>query len=260
MQDLWESGNPYEYFMGRWSLLVSQAFVNWLSAPAAKAWLDIGCGTGALSEAILSSQNPCKLIALDQSEGFVQTAQKRLGSAAECKVGNAMDLPFADAEFDYVVSALLLNFLPEPETALKEMKRVTAPGGRVAFFVWDYSGKMEMLQYFWDAAVALNPSAAKLHESTRFPRATKAGLQQLLDEVGFTHSLIEPLEIETRFSDFDDYWKPFLGGQGPAPTYALSLEAAEREKLRDALYAQLPVNADGSLALRARAWAVQSRV
>ncbi|MEJ2142272.1 MAG: class I SAM-dependent methyltransferase [Gammaproteobacteria bacterium] len=260
MSEVWESGDPYEYFMGRWSHLVGDSFLDWLTVSPGKIWLDVGCGTGALSASVLSKQDPAELIAIDQSEGFVESAQQRLGSAARCEVGNAMDLSFKDSSFDYVISGLVLNFIPEPENLLREMKRVTAPRGTVAIYVWDYSGKMEFLQYFWDAVVDLDPAVSDLHEATRFPDANKEGLQRLFENTGFTNTIIEPLEIETNFEDFDDYWSPFLGGQGPAPAYVLSLDESERNRLRDCLKDRLPIQQDGSIPMNARAWAAKSTV
>ena len=260
MKDSWESGDPYEYFMGRWSLLVGQSFIEWLSASPGRKWLDVGCGTGALSEAVLSTQDPLKLIAIDQSEGFVNSAQQRLGMSAHCEVGNATDLSFPDSKFDYVISGLVLNFIPEPEKALREMKRVTTSDGTVAVYIWDYSGKMEFLKYFWDAVVELDPSASDLHEGTRFPNANSEGLLRLFENAEFINITVDPLEIETDFKNFDDYWKPFLGGQGPAPTYVLSLIEPDRNRLRDYLQEKLPIRKDGSIPLIARAWTARGGV
>ena len=202
MNDLWESGDPYEYFMGRWSRLVGQSFIDWLSVPPEKKWLDIGCGTGALTEAVLSTQNPSELVAIDQSEGFVNSAQQRLGDAAHCEVRRATDLPFQDSSFDHVILGLVLNFLPEPEQALREMKRVAASGGVVAVYIWDYSGKMEFLKYFWDAVVDLDPSASELHEGTRFPNSNEEGLRRLFEDAELPNTTVEPLEVETNFCKY----------------------------------------------------------
>lgn len=258
MKDLWESGDPYEYFMGRWSRVVGQSLLDWLSASPGKKWLDVGCGTGALSDAVAGTQKPSELVAIDQSEGFVDAAQQRLGLAARCEVGNAMDLAFENSEFDYAVSGLVLNFIPEPERALREMKRVTARGGTVAVYVWDYAGGMEFLRRFWDAAVELDPGCADLHEGRRFPDSNGAGLQRLFGAAEFANIAVELLQIDTVFNNFDDYWKPFLGGQGPAPTYVLSLSESARNKLRDRLHETLPVREDGFIPLTAGAWAAKS--
>ena len=257
MRDSWHAGDPYEYYMGRWSKLVAELFIDWLSLPAGLRWLDVGCGSGALSEAVINKGNPQEVLAIDQSEGFVSSAQQRLGNFAKCKVGNALSLPLEDVSVNVTVSGLVLNFLSEPETALAEMKRVTKRGGTVAVYVWDYAGRMEFLTYFWDIAVALNPSASALHEGRRFPGANPDALSAAFRLVGFLDVESAPVQVTTHFSDFDDYWKPFLGGQGPAPTYVLKLEDMERDHLREALAQRLPIREDGSIPLTARAWAVK---
>lgn len=257
MKDSWEASDPYEIFMGRWSRLVGQSFIEWLSPPNGLDWLDIGCGTGALSESILTSCSPSKLVAIDQSEEFVKFAQQRLGAHAHCKVGDATDLPLDDNSVDFTVSGLVLNFIPCPGKALQEMKRVTRPGGTLGIYIWDYPGKMEFLNFFWDVAVELNPEASSLHEGRRFPDAHADGLKTLFDNAGFTGVTIEAIEVDTIFNSFDDYWKPFLGGQGPAPSYVLSIGSSRRNKLRDYLKERLPIQSDGTIPLIARAWAVK---
>jgi ubiquinone/menaquinone biosynthesis C-methylase UbiE len=135
MKDSWASSDPYEYFMGRWSRLVARLFIDWLSPPPGLKWLDVGCGSGALSEAVIRNNEPAEMTAIDQSEGFVAKAQKQLGNLARCRVGNALALPLEDSSVDITVSGLVLNFISEPEKALSEMRRVTAPGGTVALYV-----------------------------------------------------------------------------------------------------------------------------
>jgi hypothetical protein len=154
----------------------------------------------------------------------------------------------------------VLNFIPKPEEALREMKRVTVPGGTVAVYVWDYSGKMEFLKYFWDAVVAIDPDVSELHEGTRFSNSDNDGLWRLFKDAEFAKTTIEPIDIETNFKDFNDYWKPFLGGQGPAPGYVLSLDESDRKTLRDYLYDHVPIQDDGSIPMIARAWAAKSEV
>lgn len=244
--------------MGRWSYLAGKLFIDWLNASPGKKWLDVGCGTGALSKAVLEKYDSSDLTAIDQSAEFVDFAHRHLGMMAKCVIGDAMNLSFSDSKFDYVVSGLVLNFIPDPVKALCEMKRVTTPGGTVGVYVWDYSGEMEFLNYFWDAAVELDPSASSLHEGNRFPDANKAGLHRLFKEAELSNVIVESIEIETEFADFNDYWKPFLGGQGPAPSYVLSLSESEKNRLRDHIRERLPVSKDGSLHLKARIWAAKS--
>lgn len=260
MQDSWQSGDPYDYFMGRWSRLVATLFIDWLSPRSGLRWLDLGCGSGALSETILNGPTPKSVTAIDQSQGFVATARRRLGDKVDCRVGNALALPLDNAAVDMAVSGLVLNFIPEPEAALAEMRRVTAPGGTVAVYVWDYAGLMEFLNYFWDTAVDLDPDAADLHEGRRFPQSNAVALRAAFERAGFADITAVPLDIATRFDSFNDYWQPFLGGQGPAPTYTSNLADAKRDRLRDSLMERLPIRTDGSIGLSARAWAVKGLV
>lgn len=255
--DSWKSADAYEYFMGRWSRLAARSFLNWLTPNHGRKWLDVGCGSGALSEAILNQCSPIEITAVDQSEDFVTGVEKRLGKQVRCRVGDATALPVEDDSVDYVVSGLVLNFIPKPVEALTEMKRVTAPGGTVAVYVWDYAGTMDFLNTFWDAAVALDPRASNLHEKFRFPNANPEALSDFMNQADFADIESAPVEIETRFENFDDYWNPFLGGQGPAPTYLASLDQAHQQKLRESLLKTLPIKDDGSVHLRARAWAVK---
>jgi len=260
MQDTWQSGNPYEYYMGRWSKLVASQFIDWLSPNPRMDWLDIGCGTGALSEAIVNKSNAKKIIALDQSEGFLQTTAQRLNGKVQCQLGNALELPLADKSVNMTVSGLLFNFLPDSNKALSEMRRVTTPGGTVALYVWDYAGRMDFLNYFWDVAVELDPQANNLHEARRFPNSTSAQLQTLFAEMKFSGISVAPLDITTRFSNFDDYWLPFLGKQGPAPTYLAGLSDVKQNQIAQMLKQRIPISKDGSIQMAARAWAIKGTV
>lgn len=148
MKDSWKSGNSYEYFMGRWSSLAAQGFLDWLSPAHGLKWLDVGCGSGALSEAVIQSYKPETLLAIDHSNKFVHVAQKRLGSKAICKVGNAVDLPIEDCSVELTVSGLVFNFLPDVGKALTEMKRVTANGGTVAIYFGIMPARWTSFRYF----------------------------------------------------------------------------------------------------------------
>ena len=245
--------------MGRWSRLVAESFIDWLSPSYGLKWLDIGCGSGALSEAILNNCEPRALTAIDHSEDFVRTAQKRLGSRVHCRVGNALSLPLDTSSVNIAVSGLVLNFISDPEKALSEMWRVTEAGGMVAAYVWDYTGKMDFLRYFWDAAVDIKTEASNLHESQRFPDSNAGGLKKLFEKAGFVDIETKSIKVITQFRDFDDYWKPFLGGQGPAPSFVMSLDEDTKNKLRQTLKARLPTQPDGFITMAARAWAVKGQ-
>jgi hypothetical protein len=137
---------------------------------------------------------------------------------------------------------------------------VTGAGGAIAAYVWDYAGKMELMRHFWDAAVELDAKAATLDEGLRFPLCRPQALEQLFAGAGLEAIEVRAIDIPTPFADFDDYWGPFLGGQGPAPAYAMSLDEDARERLRERIRERIPAGADGSIALSARAWAVRGAV
>jgi len=200
------------------------------------------------------------VIGVDPSEGFLAEARERLAGHATFSVGDAMALPLPDASLDVVVSGLVLNFVPNPAAGLGEMKRTAAAGGTIAAYVWDYAERMQLMRHFWDVAVALNPGARPLDEGVRFPLCRPEALKNLFREGGLANVEVAPIEIETRFRDFDDYWNPFLGGQGPAPSYTMSLDQPTRMRLRERLREQLPVQSDGSIPLVARAWGVRGSV
>ncbi len=258
--DNWQRGSPYERYVGRWSREVAPRFLAWLGLPPGLRWLDVGCGTGALSAAILSGCDPSTVCGVEPSEGFLATAAEHLGDRVALHRGSATALPLPDRCVDVVVSGLVLNFVDQPAAALAEMSRVAVPGATVAAYVWDYAGRMELMRHFWDTAVALDRQAASNDEGVRFPLCRPAALEKLFVGAGLQGTQVTGLEVATPFSDFDDYWQPFLGGQGPAPAYAMSLDAAARDRLRDRLRERLPIAADGSIPLTARAWAVRGTV
>jgi hypothetical protein len=165
-----------------------------------------------------------------------------------------------NSSVNITVSGLVLNFIPEAEKVLCEMKRVTDNGGTVAAYIWDYAGKMDFLNYFWDAAVEINSEALNLHESKRFPDSNAGALKRLFEKAGFVNTETASIEIVTHFRNFDDYWKPFLGGQGPAPSFLLSLDKDTRDRLRHTLKARLPIEPNGSISMRARAWAARGQI
>lgn len=246
--------------MGRWSRLVAREFIAWLGVERDARWLDVGCGTGALTEAILRAARPVRVTAVDASAAYVATARQRAGDRrAVFAVGDALALPSPSASGDAAVSGLMLNFVPHPGRAVSEMARVVRDGGTAAAYVWDYAGRMELLRHFWDAAVALDPTAAELDEGRRFPICNAGGLDTLFRGAGLSDVEARAIDVPTGFRDFDDYWRPFLGGQGPAPGYVTSLRETARARLRDRLRHQLPTAPDGSIDLVVRAWAVRGR-
>lgn len=258
--ETWTSGDLYEPYVGRWSRLVAREFLAWLDAPASLDWLDVGCGTGALTEAIAATCKPKRLAGIDSSAGFLELARRRLSpETAELRQGDAQSLPYQAAAIDRVVSGLVLNFVPDPTRAVAEMARVIRPGGEVALYVWDYAGGMELMRRFWDAAAALDPRGVELDEGKRFPICRPEPLRGLLEAAGLMDVATRTIDVPAVFRNFDDYWMPFLGGQGPAPTYCMSLNDPLRDALRERLRDALPAQPDGSIHLVARAWGVRGR-
>jgi SAM-dependent methyltransferase len=256
--DSWELGEAYEIFMGRWSCPVAREFIRWLGPPPNGRWLDVGCGTGALSQTIGQIAAPQQIMGIDFSEGFIRHARQLYPEAVyDFQVGSALDLPGADDTFDVVVSGLALNFFPDPETAVRQMCRVVKRGGTVAIYVWDYAAGMEMLRYFWDAAVALDPQAATLDEGHRFPICQPEPLHTLLTQAGLDKVVVQTLETTVVFRDFADYWQPFLGQNGPAPSYVAALTPDQKIALADKLRQLLPIQPDGTIPLKMWAWAVR---
>jgi len=258
--DAWQAGDSYDLYMGRWSRQVAPRFLEWLKLEAGLDWLEVGCGTGALSAAITELCGPESLIAIDPSEGFLQKARVNVPDPrVEFRLGDAQALDLPSGSRHVAVSALALNFVPDREKALREMGRVIRPGGVVGFYVWDYpGGGIEFMRAFWNAATALDQNARDLTEDRRFPFCTPDLLTDLAKEAGLRSVECTAIEVPTRFRDFDDFWKPFTLGAGPAPGYCANLDPAAREQLRQKLSRSLPYAEDGTIPMKARAWAVKA--
>lgn len=258
--DAWQAADSYDSYMGRWSRQIAPRFLDWLGASEGLDWLEVGCGTGALSAAVLARCAPKSLISIDPSEAFVARARAAVPDRrAEFRVGDAQALDAEPASRDVIVSGLVLNFVPDRAKALAEMRRVARAEATVGFYVWDYpGGGLEFVSAFWRAATALDPDARDLAEDRRFPFCTPEGLVDLATRAGLAQVDCIPIETPTVFADFDDYWRPFTLGAGPAPGYCTNLAPEARQRLQDKLQADLPRRADGSIPLMSRAWAVKS--
>jgi SAM-dependent methyltransferase len=251
------SGDAYEPYVGRWSRLVAASFVEWLAVEPGARWLDVGCGTGALTSTVLRSAAPASVLGIDPTAPFVAHARSHVDDPrASFAVAPAGAVPLPDGTVDVAVSGLVLNFVPDLPAALAELRRVVRPGGVVAAYVWDYAGDMQLMRYFWDAAVSLDPAARELDEGPRFPLCAPDALAAAFASFGDVATTA--ITVPTVFRDFEDYWTPFLGGQGPAPAYAATLDPERLAALRESLRARLPVAADGTIPLVARAWAVRA--
>jgi SAM-dependent methyltransferase len=258
VKEVWADGGAYEAEVGRWSRLVAAELVERLDLPVGSRWLDVGCGTGALVEAVARLGAPAEVVGVDPSKSYVAHARERMADRrVRLEVADAAKLPFEDASFDAVTSGLVLNFVPDPAKAAAEMARVVRPDGTVAAYVWDYADGMQLSRCFWDAAAALDPGAAQLDEGRRFPLCRPDALAELFGGAGLAEVETWAIEVPTVFSDFYDVWGPLLGGQGPGPGYVATLDEPARTRLRDRLRADLPIDPDGLIHLVARAWAVR---
>ena len=260
MNDKWNNANLYESYVGRWSRLVASDFIGWINQGNNLTWLDVGCGTGALSDAILKLKNPKKIIGIDPSESHIQFAKEKfkLNSNTSFFAGNATNIPLEDNSIEVIVSGLVLNFIGDINKAIAEIKRVCCNNGIVCGYVWDYKGKMEMMRYFWDAAISLSEDALEKDEAVRFPICNENMLRQLFQSEGLSNIETTIIDVPTVFKDFDDFWNPFLSGQAPAPGYCMSLTEAARQKLKQKIFESLPIENDGSIHLIARAIAVKA--
>lgn len=255
---MFSSGNAYDRFMGRWSRELAPLLVRFAGVRDGETVLDVGSGTGALAAAVAAAAPRSTILGVEISPSYVAFARARhAGPRIRFEEGDAQKLNLEDAAFDRTLSLLVLNFVPDPAKALREMVRVTRPGGVVTAAVWDYGEGMEMLRAFWDEAIALRPDQQALDER-HMPFCRKGELAALWREHQLQGVSEAPLTVETRFASFDDYWSPFLEKQGPAGAYVASLSAEQREQLRAGLRRRLLGDGpDRPIVLRARAWAVR---
>ena len=259
---MFADAKAYEQFMGRWSRLIAAQLVDFTVVPDLGRLLDVGSGTGALAFVLAESKPAAHVLGIDPSKEYIEYANSRNTFAHRVgfETGDAQQLRFADASFDASLSLLVFNFIPDPIKALKEVRRVTKPGGQVSACVWDYGSGMEMLRTFWDAAVKLDPKAEKLDEKhMRLCRATE--LSALWQQGGLVNIHEQPLAIKMNFESFKDYWNPFLLGQGPAGAYVKSLNPGSVRALRQELRSRVsPSGENLPIALSARVWSVRGTV
>jgi ubiquinone/menaquinone biosynthesis C-methylase UbiE len=245
--------DAYERYMGLWSRPLARKFVAAVDVASGDRALDVGCGTGALTAELARKIGAEHVAAVDPSEPSVVACAATV-PGADVRVGGAETLPFTDATFDVTLSQLVVNFMADAQAGVAEMRRVTRPGGTVAACTWDYRIGMTMLRVFWDAAVAVDPSAP--HEGHVMPYVTPNDLERLWRDVGLVDVETGELVVRRSYADFDDFWEPFTFGVGPGGSYCVSLDPPQREALREECFRLLgsPV---GTLELTARAWLVR---
>jgi SAM-dependent methyltransferase len=250
------AARSYERYMGRYSTRLAAELVSFAGIEPGMRVLDVGCGPGALAAAVAVRTGARNVAAADPSEPLLAACAERV-RGIDARVAAAERLPWADRSFDAVVSQLVLNFVPDADAALGEMRRLTRPGGRIASCTWDYARGMQMLRVFWDAALELDPDAPDEGRVMRY--CTEGELADLWTGQGLVDVATAPLEVGVTYGSFADYWEPFTLGAGPGGAYTASLAPEHREALREACYRRLG-SPHGPFDLRARAFAVRGRL
>jgi trans-aconitate methyltransferase len=223
--------------------------------------VDVGSGTGILVATILAACDPAVVYGIDSADAFLGMARQQIDDPrARWERGDATDLPWEAETSDVTVSGLVLNFVRDPERMVREKIRVTRAGGIVAGYVWDYAEGMQMMRYFWDVAKEVSPQDAWLDQAERHPLCRPGALVELFEESGLKAVEVRGVDIPTIFESFEDYWEPFLGGTGAAPSYLARIGPDVGEQIRQRLQERLPVNRNGRIELRARAWFVRGNV
>ena len=242
----------YGLFMGRYATPLAAQFTK-LARVSGRA-LDVGCGTGVLTAELVGRLGAGAVSAVEPSSVFVAAARSRFPEL-DIRQAAAEDLPFADAEFDVTLAQLVVHFMTDPVRGLREMARVTRPGGVVGACVWDHAGSGNPLAVFRRAVRELDPTA---RDESGLPGAREGHLAELFAEAGLGG--IEPsvLTVEVTFPTFDDWWEPYTMGVGPAGDYVKGLDPAARDELRARCATLLPPT--GPITITAAAWTVLGRV
>jgi ubiquinone/menaquinone biosynthesis C-methylase UbiE len=252
---MWNDADGYEAYVGHWSRALAPRFVTWLALPTGLTWLDVACGTGALTTAILARREPKEVVGVDSSAEYLASAQANCRDPQSRFIsGDAHVLPFSSSSFDVAVSGLALNFIAS-DRALTEQHRVVHPGGTIAAYVWDYAGEYEFARRFWDAAVRLDPRAVAYDPGRKSTICRQQNLHEALREAGCTAIETRVFDDLGTFPSREAYWHAFDGRQGSTAEYLSLLTDEERLRLRHAVLSALP--AEGPVTLKVRALAVK---
>ena len=248
----WANPDAYEAFMGRWSLPAAEAVFDRLKLPSGLSWLDVGCGTGASTQVILSGSDPLDVLGVDPSESFIGAANNRFNdSRIRFAVGSAESLPAPDDRFEVVLSALVLHFVRDASKSMAEMKRVARSGGVVISYIWDIENEEQFTRPFWRAAKDIDPAADAWDRPLRHAISRRDPLLELFERSGLENVAVQEIIFEPRFRDFDDYWQPCtLNGTSPVQRYAHSLPEERQAALARHLRSILPIASDGSITLK----------
>jgi SAM-dependent methyltransferase len=248
----------YERFVGSWGRAAGAVFLDWLAPPAGAHWLDVGCGTGLFTELIVRNCSPAAVFAIDAAAEQINYAgRKPVAEAARFQVADAQALPFADAQFDLVVSALVLNFIPDRRRALAEMRRVARNGGAVGGYVWDFGRELSPSGPFRLGMREVVPDLPPLPGTED---SSLDALNALFAAAGFAEIESRTIEVTVSFPHFEAFWLAQTPSYSPMTRMIAAMTAPERARLSDAVRARVSVGDDGRIEYLARANAIKARV
>lgn len=255
-------GAAYERFIGRWSRRVADRIVETVTMPGDGPLLDVGCGTGSATAALAAHYPGRAVVGVDVAEPYLTFARARVDQAGvKFHQMDALALDFPDATFDAAVALIALNFISDPPLAARQMARVVRPGGTIVVAAWDFRGGLVYQRLLWDTAAGIDPIAATTRDKIfANPLAKPDGMVELLRAAGLTKVERRSETVRMDFANFDDYWQPLLGGQGPVGSYVAALEPDLRDRVSEAVRkAYLSGDVDGPRSLTATAWVVTAR-
>lgn len=256
-------GDGYERMMGRWSRRLAEPFLDFVGTADGERVLDLGCGTGSLASALVQRCRVAQVHGIDFAPAYIDHARRNQPDPRIAfEVGDACALTCPAHSFDRVLALLLLHFVPNPERAIAEMRRVARPGAVVGAAVWDVRGGFVANRLFFDTAAVLDPQAHERRARNYTRPMTRPGeLEIAWHAAGFTDIVATSLSIRMAFASFDDYWAPYIGKDGPGAEYVATLGDAERARLREAVrLAYVDGEPDGPRSFAALAWAVKGIV
>lgn len=257
MNVVFDGADDYERLMGAWSRAAGEAFLSWWAPAQGARWLEVGCGTGAFTHLVSTQCAPSSLAAVDPAPAQIEAARRRLPNV-NFQTGDAMALPFAQAEFDVVASALVINFIPDPARGFAEMHRVLRPGGTMGAYLWDRSPGEDFSPHA-PFERGLRSIGAKVLQPPVVPESTPDGARSALARAGFEEISITTLSATRTFRSFDECWDIQTMPLAPVGKSVAALSEADRARLRDTMRSNLSPAADGSVTYTARALAYTAR-
>ena len=246
----------YDRFMGRWSRGVGSVFLDWLAPPAGARWLEVGCGSGTFTGQVLDACAPASMSAVDPSKSQIDYASGQpISQRVDFRIADAQALPFPDATFDVVASALVLNFIPDRPRGLSEMRRVTRPGGVVAGYVWDFAAERGPTRPLRSAMLEIGVDPGAVGRRRHQSRSTHS----LFEQAGFQDIETRTIDVSLNFPNFDEYWRAQTPPLHPNVKTIAALPEADRGRLVELVRAELTARPDGSITTSARANAIKAR-